>query len=242
MTEHKLLKYLRQRFDPPTGDDRLTPVILTDSKGRYLSYQCKTPFENSIKWWGESGRSSGQGLGWLRDNIEQKIGHLDNIHLYVWLGTCDLTEYIHPFIQLRPKTDELVQQLLNNFQEISKLLSGYTGCRTTFLEIPPYSIFEWNKQHKHTEPNKFLADDVALAKQIIEINNHIRYINSTLNVSTPSPSFTASVLHIINSKNTHERARDKYNFQLYKDGIHPSPNLARVWLRKISHLVKRDCW
>lgn len=242
MTEHKLLKYLKQRFEPPSGDKVLTPVILTDSKAKYLLSQCKTPFENSIRWWFESGRTSAQGLEWIRDNIEQKVGHLDNIHLYIWLGTCDLTIYNKPFIELTSNTAQKVQELLNNFQQISEVLSHYPGCKLTFLEIPPYSIFEWNKGHQHSEPNKFLSDDITLMKHIDEINNHIRYINTTLSVPTPSPSFAASVLHIINSKNKHQKASDKYNFTLYKDGIHPKSTLARVWLRRIAHVIKRDCW
>ena len=36
MTEHKLLKYLSKTFELPVDDKRLTPVVLTDSKGKYL--------------------------------------------------------------------------------------------------------------------------------------------------------------------------------------------------------------
>ena len=36
MTEHKLLKYLSKTFELPVDDKRLTPVVLTDSIGKYL--------------------------------------------------------------------------------------------------------------------------------------------------------------------------------------------------------------
>jgi hypothetical protein len=39
------------------------------------------------------GRISTEGLEWLKENLKSKIGHLDNIALYVWFGTCDLTAY-----------------------------------------------------------------------------------------------------------------------------------------------------
>jgi hypothetical protein len=39
MTEHKLLKYIGRRFDPPTGEKLLTPIVRTDSKGKYILRQ-----------------------------------------------------------------------------------------------------------------------------------------------------------------------------------------------------------
>ena len=58
-----------------------------------LAITCRLPIENNITWWYKSGQSSTQCLQWLKDNIEHKIGLLDNIALYVWLGTCDITDF-----------------------------------------------------------------------------------------------------------------------------------------------------
>ena len=108
------------------------------------------------------------------------------------------------------------------------------------MEIPHYSIYKWNKSHKHPDINKCLAEDDIFANHIAEINDHISYINNNLN--TRSPGVSLDILHRINSKNKHKRAKDQYNYQLYLDEIPPSRNLARVWLRKISLKVKIDCW
>ena len=237
MTEHKLLKYIGRRFEPPTGEKLLTPIVRTDSKGKYILRQS---IENNIKWWFQSGRTSGQGLDWLRENLEAKIGHLDNISLYVWLGTCDLTEYNFPYITLRSNTSELVQKIVENFQEIPEILQKYPGYKLTFLEIPHYSIYKWNKSHKHPDINKCLAEDDTLANHVAEINDHISYINNNLN--TRSSGVSLDILHRSNSKKKHKSAKDQYNYQLYLDEIPPSRNLARVWLRKISLKVKIDCW
>ncbi|CAC5361138.1 unnamed protein product [Mytilus coruscus] len=43
--EHKLEKYLKKECIPPTSLASLTPVIITDSKGRYLEHQCTTAFQ-----------------------------------------------------------------------------------------------------------------------------------------------------------------------------------------------------
>lgn len=62
MTDKKLLKYLRKSFEPPNGEQRLTPVVLTDSKGKYLQPQCSLPIGTNIRWWDKSGRNTKQGL------------------------------------------------------------------------------------------------------------------------------------------------------------------------------------
>lgn len=242
MTEHKLLKYLSKTFEPPEGQQKLVPVVLTDSKGKYINYQCKTGFENNIKWWYKSGRNSSEGLEWLKENIDHKIGHLDNISLYIWLGTCDLTIYKPPFIELNSKPSECVQNFVNNCQHISECMKSYTGCKLTFLEIPVYSIYDWNKFYKHPNSEQFVADDTILLSHIQEINDHIKYINNTLD--TKSPNFSSQLSHPNHKdkKIQNRTAKDQYNFQLYKDGIHPKPNLARAWLRMLSHKIKLDCW
>ncbi|CAG2244624.1 unnamed protein product [Mytilus edulis] len=244
MTEHKLEKYLKKEFIPPTSPASLTPVIISDSKGRYLENQCTTAFEKNIKWWYKSGQTSSQGLAWLKNNLASKIGHLDNISLYVWLGTCDLTSYDRSskLVSLRPNPEEEVQTVINNFRDIKELLSAYPICKLTFLEIPIFSIFEWNKSHDHPSPNQFKNQDDSLIVNIIEINQQIRQLNNLVHVG--SPAFSLDIYHSVacKSKNSRKRPRDLYNFNLYIDGIHPKINLSKVWLRKISNRIRTDCW
>ena len=244
MTEHKLLKYLSKTFELPVDNKRLTPVVLTDSKGKYLERYCQNPLENSIKWWAKPGRNSTEGLEWLKENLKYKIGHLDNIALYVWFGTCDLTAYDKQtrFISIKDQTNDTIQKVVNNYQEIAEIVKKYPEVKLTFLSIPPYSIHSWNLYQKHPDAEQFKSEDDILLKQIQELNQHIYYINSTL--GTRTPNFSTDIQHRINTsnKNSKIKARNQYNFQLYKDGIHPTANLAKVWLRKLSYQIKIDCW
>ena len=244
MTKHKLLKYLSKTFELPVDNKRLTPVVLTDSKGKYLERYCQNPLENSIKWWAKPGRNSTEGLEWLKENLKYKIGHLDNIALYVWFGTCDLTAYDKQtrFISIKDQTNETIQKVVNNYQEIAEIVKKYPEVKLTFLSIPPYSIHSWNLYQKHPDAEQFKSEDDILLKQIQELNQHIYYINSTL--GTRTPNFSTDIQHRINTsnKNSKKKARNQYNFQLYKDGIHPTANLAKVWLRKLSYQIKIDCW
>lgn len=67
----------------------MTPVLFSDGKGNYIERQIRP----GIKFWCEKGRTTNKGVQWLRDNIATNIGQLDNISIYIWLGTCDLTCY-----------------------------------------------------------------------------------------------------------------------------------------------------
>ena len=190
------------------------------------------------------GRNSTEGLEWLKENLKSKIGHLDNIALYVWFGTCDLTAYDKQtrFISIKDQTNETIQKVVNNYQEIAEIVKKYPEVKLTFLAIPPYSIHSWNLYQKHPDAEQFKSDDDILLKQIQELNQHIHFINSTL--GTRTPNFSTDIQHRINTsnKNSQKKARNRYNFQLYKDGIHPTANLAKVWLRKLSYQIKIDCW
>ena len=100
MTERKLWKYMRKSLPPLTGSKQLTPEVLTDSKGKYLQPYCQSGVEKEIKWRWQSGRRTEDGFRWLLDNLDRETGHLDNMLLIVWLGTCELTSFYGTFISL----------------------------------------------------------------------------------------------------------------------------------------------
>jgi hypothetical protein len=244
MTEHKLDRYLRKNSTLvlPAGSQILTPVILTDSKAKYLRNVGSLPLENNIKWWFKSGQTSDLGLNWLRSNLDNKIGQLDNISLYVWLGTCDLTFKTNDTVDIRENPKEAIDNLIRNFEDIVTLIQGYPVCKVTFLEIPVYSIYLWNKAKEHPDPRSFISKDNTLISHILDANHKIRALNNRLSVR--SPGLNNDVYHPItcHTKNKHKRARDLYNFNLYRDGIHPKELLAKVWLRKIIQRIRIDCW
>ena len=101
MTEHKLEKYLKKTFNPPIGPSRLVPVVLSDSKARYLQSECKLSPEVDIKWWFKSGQKSTDGLAWLKDNLASKIGHLDNKQIHQpKIDLLSTSDYPAPMVDL----------------------------------------------------------------------------------------------------------------------------------------------
>jgi hypothetical protein len=65
----------------------------------------------------------------------------------------------------------------------------------------------------HPEINQFKEEDNTLIVNIHEANSQIRQLNNADSKR---------------SKNKHNKPRDLYNFNLYKDGLHPDTNLAKV--------------
>jgi len=242
MSEHKLLKFLSKEVTLSGGNRTHVPVVITDSKGSRLSPLCRSYIDSQIRWWFRKGRTTKQGLEWLRQNIHAKIAHLNNISLYVWLGTCDLTEYQPPFVYLCRNLDDIVLEVKSHIQDIVNLLQQYPACKLTFLEIPPYSIYLWNQKHCHTELQQFIAHDKQLLVHILELNRYIKETNDTLGTNTPKLS--ADIYHPNNTskKEKNRTVLDQYNFKLYQDGIHSGTLLSKVWLRKIANKVKADCW
>ena len=113
-------------------------------------------------------------------------------------------------------------------------------------EIPVYSIKEYNKNKGHTDPGTFTKQDI-LANQIYLVNETIRHLNQQLNTHSPNFSFFLQARKQITKKRHRQRKQKTvvlqyYNYKLYRDGIHPGQNLARVWLTELGNIIKLDCW
>jgi hypothetical protein len=56
----------------------------------------------------------------------------------------------------------LIQTLINNLKEIKGLITVHPECKVTFLEIPIFSIYLWNKCMNHPEINQFKEEDYTV--------------------------------------------------------------------------------
>lgn len=57
MSNAKLVKFINKTTVPPTSRKNYTPVILSDSKGKWLKQKVKptNQVENEIIWWSKGG-------------------------------------------------------------------------------------------------------------------------------------------------------------------------------------------
>lgn len=244
MTENSLRKYLRREESPLRGTKIRTPVVLSDSKALCLQEVVSSDTSKHIIWWAQRGAKVSDRVVWLKQNIKDKIKELGSIHLYVWLATCDLTSKDKSgFISVTAHDNSTVEYILEKYSEIVKILSRFADSRVTFLVTPAYCIPLWNKHLKHKNPGTFNDQDSDLHHQIDHLNYQIKDLNTSVN--TISPDFNIDLIHNPRRKTCRYRktvTKHQYNFDLYKDGIHPKNVLAKVWLKKLCVQIKRDCW
>ena len=169
MSENKLIiQFNNKPREDIKGTKILTPVVLSNSKGNWLKQQISHPSERELKWWCKCSSKSYDSLRWLRRNIKNKIHHLGNISLYVWLGACDLTTNNNKYISLTSFNDKIIESVVDNFKEIIELFREYPKSKVTILELPIYSIQTWNQKNRHK--------DEFLSNQVYKNNSEIREI------------------------------------------------------------------
>jgi lysophospholipase L1-like esterase len=247
MSDRKLTKQADlNRLDPLLSPHR-KPILLTDSKGFNLQSEVRINPETFIEFWARASLTVADGLQYLKDNLQKHINllHPQTVTLFIWLGTCDLTykPKHERFIYLKSKKNTTVNSVCRTLKEIHNFTKQFgSKVKVIFLHLPIYSIYHWNF-HKQFGSGvwKFKNDDRLLRQQIEVVNNYINDLNRILHVHSPQFS--------IDLKNSHRRylpthsyTEYGYRFNCYKDGVHPKPLLAKLWLIRITRLLHDYCY
>jgi len=240
MSHSKLLKYIERPLELRCTLTK-QPILIADSKGNYLKQHSDliSSFGYNVDFVCRGGARFSDYYAWLENNLYRKVHQYTNIVLYIWLGTCDLTQKHGKFIKLRHLRDDIAVNCIK--QQIDKYIafvSHFPSVKIVFLEIPPYSIQEWNKSRGHLNPQECIQQDLILYERISILNEYIRCINSTAGVS--SPRYKLDLLRYRKPKGeTNQRV--SLNFRFYRDGIHPDYYLARCWMKRLVARVFCDC-
>lgn len=241
MSTNKLTKYTGRPYPAKVGRKHYTLVVFSDSKGKYLERKVADKHEREIKWWIKSGENTSEGYSWQQNKLKSKIKKIGNIWLYVWLGTRDITSKHKKYISLASEDDQSVSTAYNNIQKINEFLKQYPNCKVTFLEIPIFSIKEWNERKKYNNPDQFKDQDLKLEEQVYNLNSKIRTTNVENN--NYSPVFSTDLIKNQKGRPSQQIHKTKIcQLKLYLDGIHPGHLLSKVWLKKIRHQAIKDCY
>ena len=104
----------------------------------------------------QEGSNIEESLHWLGFNIESKINEIGSIHLYIWLGTCNLTKKGKHFsISLANQQPQEANEIIESLQKIEAILKPYPGTKLTILEVLHYSIVQWNTSRNHPKTRNF---------------------------------------------------------------------------------------
>ena len=245
MSDNKHRKFLDKTQD--IANDLLNrnkvAIVLSDSKGRHLHDQLLkethqiNELEQGISWSYEEKWSTDQAIGKFISNFQSTSKTHGTISLFVWLGTYDLVESIGDYIRLKFNYKDIAQKIITSYRD----LSGFANENhfvVTFLEIPYLSTAIFNTFKGHPDPDIYVDSDEALCQTISEINKVIREINSENGTHS----------HMLNcdleksQKNKGRNSKKFTNFYQLEDGIHPKDLLCEVWLRKLTILIKENCY
>lgn len=242
MTESKAKKYVaRPLIRPDTKRaQKSVSVILSDSKGFYVHNELEDDLIN-IVWWCRRGAGTGSQFTFLTNHLPDLLPLHKQIVIYIWLGTCDVTRKVGvtKSIELRSEnTGETLNYLKLQYSRIIDYCRQYSTVQLVFLELPPYSIGQWNSTKCGANPADYKAQDELLMTQINTINEHIRTLNADAGVR--SPKFGLDILHYRKSRNNRQFVN--LNTGLLLDGVHPKAIVAKVWMRKILLRCYIDCY
>lgn len=139
------------------------------------------------------------------------------------------------------ETNDAIAVITNLFKQFIDLVNQYPNCKLTFLEVPHYSIAHWNTTRGHRQPEVFATQDNTLHEQIEAINQVIHTLNREQGVRSPLLTVHLRARKQV-KRGKNKPTKDIINFNLLSDGIHPSPLLAKVWLKEISMRISVDCY
>lgn len=138
MSESKLIKFLQKPLVNVNGKLQRIPVILADSKGFYVRDQINNQIDRNIRFWCKGGSRIQDSYNWLKRNINSKIQYIGDIHLYVWLGTCNLTsKNKNRKLTLTTQNDDTIEFItayLHKFIELSKFKKNISRNNSLFYK------------------------------------------------------------------------------------------------------------
>ena len=141
------------------------------------------------------------------------------------------------FIDLRHNSEAVgyFRDQIVKFKIFVNFVSQFPTVKIVFLDIPFYSIQEYNKYLGNRNCDAFKSSDLELTNRITLCNECIKLVNET--TGAISPKFKNDLLNFRKGR----KARSSLSFSLYKDGLHPNKELAYCWMKKVVSLVFIYC-
>ena len=128
----KITKELHKDRPVPGINNISESLVLSDSKGQYIRHHCTTSTDHRIRWHCIPGAGYLKLYEWAAENLD-RVAQGRQLHVYVWAGTCDLTQKSGRYINLTSyDSREIlshVEQYLTAFTE----LINASSCLSTFF-------------------------------------------------------------------------------------------------------------
>ena len=145
------------------------------------------------------------------------------------------------FISLETDNDRNIRYIIRKSKELKELITAQcVRSEVVFLDVPSLSIQHWNHSRGHKNYKEFIEQDKNLDLQLDQLNIKIRELNKSDN---RSPRFVIDLWRDSKGHNKKSVTKTYTDLNLLeKDGVHPKPLLARIWMRRIGTKVYEDCF
>lgn len=238
LSKPKIDNFLRRKVSPRQGSLHYIPVLLSDSKGFAIKRRIGLNF---VEFWCEPGWRAAPAVDFLEKHL--KTNQDKSFLIYIWIGTCDISEKEDRFTRVRTWDNTVVDHIVSQYHRVITIVKQYPNTKVKFIEVPCFSIFAYNKFKGHTSPDSFKVHDTEICRQVEHLNSVIREINSGIKERTlPFNSNLNRRRKDTNKKTGSFRIRTSYKFAAYYDGIHADKDLALIWTKRLTDDINFNCF
>lgn len=212
--------------------------IISDSKGKYILPIIPGRFRPFIHIYHRSAAT-------IKNNIVEKaiegIQLFANNHpvVFLWFGSCEITQKKGKYTEIVDHPFQYVEDILTEYRDAIAVIQDKAPTAKIFvLQCPYYSTYYWNKAQGlkyDTESTKKYRDQDQQLRLVIEYyNRQLELINK----DWESPQIAKDQI-ISSKKKRSKKTKNKPNYNLLYDGVHPKRPLARLWLHRIVQFAAR---
>lgn len=234
----KLRRYISKQPQIPQGFRYKTPILVSDSKGFTIRNACdnyELPFES----WCKAGARTSDLVDIIEERIQKAIYRHNQIIIYLWAGTCDLTIKEGKFIKLRQSGNKSVDKILDQFQRAINIVENYPSAEIKLIDCPILSIVKYNTSKGHQKPQSFRVDDFRVTEQVSQLNARITDLNNSLGKNT----INISKYFFRNRKLKNGGKRKSIKISINnRDGVHPGKLYSLAIVKQILIDTYRECY
>lgn len=234
----KLKRYIEQQPQEPEGFRYKTPILVSDSKGFTLRDACNR-YEFPLESWCFAGAKTEVLVNLIESRIEKALKRHQYIIIYLWAGTCDLTEKRGKFINLRHHSNKSVNNIVEQYNRALKLVRKYKGAEIKFIDCPILSIVKWNKSRNHQNPAKYKSEDFQVTRQVKLLNSKILELNKSIGKNTIKISQYFFRGRKVKRGGVRKSVRITIN---KKDGVHPGALFSLVITKHLLIDTYLECY
>lgn len=185
MSVSSFVKYLHgaKDLDKDLPPRKRVAAVLSDSKATYINSYVASKIGSDIVWWCTKGLTSEIAVEWLYEKIDTKIRKYGDMCIYVWLGTCDFTRK-NKYVSLNVTYEADLTNIIEKYRKLSDFARS-RDIRLIFLEVPYFSITEYNRFLGHKNPETFKDQDYHLKNVLDSLNTEIHRINKENGAHVP---------------------------------------------------------